>query len=71
MLMEPEEEEIWHQAWLAEPVQFKAATPVLAMFRFWPAGVAPPEVPENEKVVGLKTMWGLGADTEKVVEPLQ
>ena len=59
--IEPEAEEIWHQAWLVEPDQFKVAVPVLEIFKVWPDGVAPPEVPEKEKVVGERTMWGLEA----------
>ena len=36
------------------------AEPVLLMVRVWEGGVAPPEMPEKEKVVGLREMVGLG-----------
>jgi hypothetical protein len=58
--MLPEAVLIWHQVWLVEPLQFKVAVPVLLMFKVWPLGVAPPETPLKLKVVGFRTMWGLG-----------
>ena len=60
--MLPEAELMWHQLWSVEPDQFKAAVPVFLMFKVWPGGVGPPETPVKVKVVGLRTMWGLGAE---------
>ena len=74
-LMAPDEEEMWHQVWLVEPVQFKVALPkALEMFKVCPAGAEPPETPEKVKEVGLKTIWGLGVglllDAWQVIKPV-
>ena len=67
--MLPEAELMWHQVWLVEPLQFKVAVPVLAIFKVCPAGVEPPETPLKEKVVGFRTMWGLGGGFTVKTDP--
>jgi len=54
----------WHQ--LVEDAmvavqEVRVAVPVFSIAMVLPAGVAPPETPEKEKLAGARTMWAVGA----------
>ena len=57
----------WHQLWLKEAVQFKAAAPVLEIFIFRLAGAAPPETPVKVNELGLRFMRDLGTTVTAAV----
>jgi len=58
----PEASLMWHQVPVLpgtpDAVQFRVAVPVFVMAMVWPAGVAPPETPEKEKLWGEREMLG-------------
>ena len=71
----PEVSLTWHQVAVLpgtpDAVQFRVAEPVFFTVRVWPGGVAPPETPEKEKVVGERVMCALGTGFTVKAVPLK